>query len=329
MIPQRIPMHTFPPAPDAGGTQPAADRVVAAGPVLRLVVQGFNKMERILLEGTVRLSQRRMPRLELLAAQQHRQADVVMIDTRDEAAMAWARSVPGLDLKTVIWVDGTQAVPGHTLSRRPVQWPVLPMLLARALEEAGRSRAATAQPQVSGVAAAQAEGAPRPILVVDDSQAVRAHMRSILERLGYAVEVASSAHAALQLLGESRFAMVFMDVLMPELDGYEACKRIKAQQRTLGVVPIVMLTSRNSPFDRIRGKMSGCDGYLIKPAETQALHDVLLRFADKPGKPVAHAEVPPDSELPTVPAPFDSRPMPLASPSRTALNSPLLPRRWS
>ena len=312
---------------------PPQPRAVGDGSVLRLVVQGFDKMERSLLEGTVRLSQRRTPRLELLDASRHAEADVVMIDTRDEAAMAWARATSSLRHKPVIWVDGTQAGAGHTLAKRPIQWPILPMSLARALEAVATRPEPAAKPAAPADGAMPADVRPQaavaPILVVDDSLAVRAHMRSILERLGYTVEEAVSAQAALHAVAHGRYALVFMDVLMPELDGYEACKRIKAQQRTLGIVPIVMLTSRNSPFDRIRGKMSGCDGYLTKPADTAALQDVLLRFAGRPG--ARQAQVPSMTPSPpivaTAPVPLALQPAPPAPRSPPVLTNVLLSQR--
>lgn len=312
-------MQTAPPADQTLITPPLHSSGVAAdGSVLRLLVQGFNAMERSLLVSVVKLSQRRSPRLELLTPEKHGEADVMMIDTRDKSAMAWAHATVGLQKKPVIWVDGSLAGPGHMLAKRPIQWPNLPMLLSRALEQrsAGRPQAGESLPGSTSTTASVGHLEATPILVVDDSQAVRAHMRSILERLGYRVEEAASAHAALRILTQRSFAVVFMDVMMPELDGYEACKRIKAQQRTLGIVPIVMLTSRNSPFDRIRGKMSGCDGYLTKPAETAALHEVLRRFAGKPApRPGPAASRAVETHETTVPAPFDSRPAPAAKSS--------------
>ena len=65
-----------------------------------------------------------------------------------------------------------------------------------------------------------------------------------------------------------------MDVLMPGIDGFEACRRIKAKRAKL---PVVMLTSKSSPFDRVRGKMAGCDTYLTKPVDPAQLREVLAR----------------------------------------------------
>jgi twitching motility two-component system response regulator PilG len=67
-----------------------------------------------------------------------------------------------------------------------------------------------------------------------------------------------------------------MDVVMPGVDGYEGCREIKRLQRRQ-VLPVVMLTSKSSPFDRIRGRMAGCDAYLAKPVDDEELKHVLAR----------------------------------------------------
>lgn len=273
-------------------------------PVLKLAIKGLKPGERQLLEGLVKVSQRRTPRLEILEDARARSADVVMIDTRDAHAMSWARRHPWLVRRAVIWIDGTEAGPGHTVVRRPVQWPILPMLLARALEHGPGTVAAT----VSSPAALAAREGPAvglapahvpQILVVDDSLAVRAHLRSLLERRGYAVTDADCVEVALDSLGQRSFDGVLMDVLMPETDGYQGCHEIKARLRGAQAVPVIMLTSKSSPFDRIRGKMAGCDAYLTKPVDPQHLAEVLAQHV-RPA--AARAAVPPVRHAPEPPA---------------------------
>jgi len=248
-----------------------------AAPVLRLAVKGLRPIERQLLEGLVKVSQRRNPRLTILDDTLAREADVIVVDTRDAAAVAWAHQRPWLARRAVIWIDGTEAVPGHTLLRRPVQWPILPMVLARALEGGpGTAGSAPPVPIDAGAAPAAAAHAAR-ILVVDDSLAVRAHLRSLLEPRGYQVTEADSVQAAMARVKDARFDCVLMDVLMPQIDGYEGCHQIKATLRGADAVPVVMLTSKGSPFDRIRGKMAGCDAYLTKPVDPQHLGEVLAQ----------------------------------------------------
>ena len=254
-----------------------------AAPVFKLVVKGLRQMERQLLEGTVRVSQRRSPRLTILDDTQATTADVVMIDTCDAEAMEWAHRQPWLRRKAVIWIDATIVPQGHLVARRPVQWPILPMLLARALENGPRNAPSATVVAAAGRPAAQTPapaGVPRaalPILIVDDSLAVRAYLRSQLEARGLAVVEAPDVRAALELVSQKSFDCVLMDVLMPGVDGYEGCRQIKAKLRGASTLPVVMLTSKSSPFDRIRGMMAGCDAYLTKPVDPKQLSEVLAQ----------------------------------------------------
>ncbi|MDP3760585.1 MAG: response regulator [Ramlibacter sp.] len=289
----------------APAAAPAATVTAPAAPALKLFVKGLKPMERQLLEGLVKVSQRRTPRLELMDDARARAADVVVIDTRDAHAMHWARRHPWLARRAVIWIDGTEASPGHTLLRRPVQWPILPMVLARALES-GPGTVAAAPPSAPGALTSQAPDASLPahapqVLVVDDSLAVRAQLRSLLERRGYTVTDADCVEVALDTLAQRSFDCVLMDVLMPDTDGYEGCHEIKARLRGAQAVPVIMLTSKSSPFDRIRGKMAGCDAYLTKPVDAQHLAEVLaqhVRAAPQRRVVPAPAAAPPEAPPP-------------------------------
>lgn len=255
-----------------------APRAVAKpGPSLKLVVKGLKPTERQLLEGLVRVSQRRTPRLEILPGNLATDADVIVVDTRDADAMGWAQRHAWIENRAVIWIDGSEARAGHTLLRRPVQWPILPMVLARALESGPGTHAATPPlPEAARSPASQSAHAPQ-ILVVADSLAVRAQLRSLLEPRGFTVTDADCVEAALAAVAQRAFDCVLMDALMPEVDGYEGCRQIKSRLRGANAVPVVMLTSKGSPFDRIRGKMAGCDAYLTKPVDAQRLAQVLAQ----------------------------------------------------
>lgn len=300
-VPTQVPAKNATPASaDLAGTRQSATAATAASaaateasevPALRLVVRGFSAVERSLLDGTVKLSQRRTPRLQLLADSEVDEADVVMINALDARAMEWAQRQPSLAGKAVIWVDGRHAAPGHTLAKRPVQWPILPILLARALEQGPGTQARNAAPAAvesaavsatASVEAVLAAGSPRPVLIVDDSLAVRAHLRSQLEARGYQVSEAENVEAAMLAISGTAFACVLMDVLMPGVDGYEGCKQIKAKLRGAAKLPVIMLTSKSSPFDRIRGKMAGCDAYLTKPVESKQLQETLAQYMPQP-----------------------------------------------
>lgn len=272
-------MERTSPSPSAAMAEvtSSARKQEAAGPALKLLVRGLERDERQLLDGLVRVSLRRSPRLEILEEHDAERADVVLIGANDSTAVTWAKQQPWIENKAVIWVGGRGPVPaGHTIIRRPVQWSILPILLARALEN-GPSAPSVVQAAAQDTAHSTFLGrfSDRPILVVDDSLAVRNHLRSLLEAGGFAVSEADSVTSALRILSHERMDCVLMDVLMPGLDGYEGCRQIKSMLRGSHAVPVVMLTSKSSPFDRIRGKMAGCDAYLTKPIDPQHLGDVL------------------------------------------------------
>jgi two-component system cell cycle response regulator len=150
--------------------------------------------------------------------------------------------------------------------------------------------ASTATPARNAGAGATAEsafvagkaGEPQPLtaLVVDDSLTVREQMRQALQRLGIACDLADSAEAAMRLLEHHSYNLAFLDVVMPGTDGYELCRKIK-QNTYMRLMPVLMLTSRSSPFDRARGALSGCDSYLIKPITwdtfSQAVDKALMK----------------------------------------------------
>lgn len=252
--------------------QPAT--MPAAAPDVRIAVRGLPERERHLLAGLVRLSERdtrhRALRLAVLPDLEAQQADVVLVDAADPASLVWARQQPWLADKAVIWIDAQHAPAGHIATRRPVQWPVLPLLLSRAMDNKPRM---AAPPQ----AAPQVRNRRPRLLVVDDSTIARTQVRSLLSLQGCDAVEAENVSDGLAKLAAERFDAVLMDVVMPGEDGYDGCRKVKAQTRAAGGVPVVMLTSKSSPFDRIRGKMAGCDAYLAKPVDVQQLAQVLAQ----------------------------------------------------
>ena len=109
------------------------------------------------------------------------------------------------------------------------------------------------------------------VLVVDDDPDVREAVETALELEGHRVTTATDGLAALQRLAQSEFDAVVLDVLMPNLDGFEVCRRLRAAgNRT----PVLILTARDSEEDTIRGLDLGADDYLVKPF---ALGELLAR----------------------------------------------------
>ena len=115
------------------------------------------------------------------------------------------------------------------------------------------------------------------VLVVDDNLTVREFMRSKLAPFNFNVDYAESGEQAVGLTGHRRYTCVFLDVVMPGIDGYQVCKLIKSK-KAQGKTQVVMLTSKGSPFDKIRGAMAGCDAYLTKPVDEEKLLETIVRF---------------------------------------------------
>ena len=101
-------------------------------------------------------------------------------------------------------------------------------------------------------------------LVVDDSLAVRRQMQLEFELLNDDLDLAENAEQALQAIQQKKYDVVFLDVVMPGMDGYTACKKIKKNYLNKNT-PVILLTSKSSSFDKIKGTLAGCDAYLVKP----------------------------------------------------------------
>ncbi len=108
------------------------------------------------------------------------------------------------------------------------------------------------------------------ILVVEDSPTQALKLKYILEKQEYAVRLATNGREGLEAIAQNRPSMVISDVLMPEMDGYEFCARIKADPE-LSTIPVILLTTLSDPQDIIRGLESGADNFLNKPYSEEAL----------------------------------------------------------
>lgn len=122
-------------------------------------------------------------------------------------------------------------------------------------------------------------------LVVDDSPTVRKSLVLELGSFNIQVDTAETGEQGLEMLEKNQYDIIFLDVVMPGADGYQVCKTIRRNQQTK-LTPVVMLTSKSSPFDKVRGSLAGCSAYLTKPVEYENFYQVLeeyLALAKDPG----------------------------------------------
>lgn len=108
------------------------------------------------------------------------------------------------------------------------------------------------------------------IMVIDDSSTIRRSAEIFLNQAGYQVVLADDGFDALAKINDHHPALVFCDILMPRLDGYQTCALIKKSAR-FRATPVLMLSSKDGLFDRARGAMVGASAYLTKPFTKDSL----------------------------------------------------------
>lgn len=278
-------------------------------------VLGFTDTEQTVLASVFGLSSRRVPKF-LRHSLADAPPDIFLVDANDPAAIKQlsyrneARKIP------VIMVGDSDGGTGWPVQPRPIRWMKLfqafdAAIAAPTAEIPARSAQtgapAMTTPSVTPVkepAIVQASAKPLPeiltrktvppagertavfqarspqadwVLVVDDNQTVREFMKSKLAAFNFNVDYAENGEQAVGFTGQKYYTCIFLDVVMPGIDGYQVCKLIKSN-KTAQKTAVVMLTSKDSPFDKIRGSMSGCDAYLTKPVDEEKLLETIVKF---------------------------------------------------
>jgi twitching motility two-component system response regulator PilG len=115
------------------------------------------------------------------------------------------------------------------------------------------------------------------VLVVDDSPTIRKIVEITLKREGYRVNTCDNAMKALASVADDPPDLVLLDVMLPVMDGYKVCSIIKKRHRDM---PVVMLSSKDGFFDKVRGKMVGSTHYITKPFEPRDLLAVVAKYTN-------------------------------------------------
>jgi len=138
--------------------------------------------------------------------------------------------------------------------------------------EGGQDGSSVAEP------AAPYEGVT--VMVIDDSKTIRRTAETLLGKAGCKVVTANDGFEALALIVAHEPDVIFVDVMMPRLDGYQTCALIKRNE-TFRDTPVVMLSSKDGLFDRARGRIVGSDQYLVKPFTRGELLAAIERHVGK------------------------------------------------
>jgi twitching motility two-component system response regulator PilG len=111
---------------------------------------------------------------------------------------------------------------------------------------------------------------PIKVLVIDDSNTIRKSAELFLRQAGFDVVLAEDGFDALAKINDHQPRVIFVDIMMPRLDGYQTCALVK-QNPALKSTPVIMLSSKDGVFDRARGRLAGSDRYLTKPFTKETL----------------------------------------------------------
>lgn len=116
------------------------------------------------------------------------------------------------------------------------------------------------------------------VMVIDDSNTIRRSAEIFLKQSGCQVILAEDGFDALAKISNLLPNLIFVDIMMPRLDGYQTCALIKRNPRYKSI-PVIMLSSKDGLFDRARGRMVGSDQYLTKPFTQESLLEAIVTYA--------------------------------------------------
>ncbi|HKL48522.1 MAG TPA: response regulator [Desulfuromonadales bacterium] len=120
----------------------------------------------------------------------------------------------------------------------------------------------------------------KKILVVEDEESLLKLESILLTSKGYEVQGVTNGQAALDAIAEEKPDLVLLDIMLPEMDGFEVCRRIKENPQTKDL-PVVMLTAKKSREDMARGQQVGADWYITKPFKSVNVIETIQRFLNK------------------------------------------------
>lgn len=248
---------------------------------------GFMEREQRVLKSVFAISMNRNPSFAPYVFRRDMPADVVLVAADNPQAMngwsAYRRIHQGQKAKPVIMLarEKPEGEVKYHLHRPVMVSRLLAMLEQVAIDEFGYA-------PVLAIQTKEEDGDSPPMvmsrssnnitaLVVDDSLPVRIQMKMALQGIASQVEFAETGEQALELLASNRYSIIFLDVILPGIDGYKVCRTIKKdpeKQQT----PVIMLTGNSSSTDRVKGKLAGCDAYLIKPVKQAVFREIIDRY---------------------------------------------------
>jgi two-component system cell cycle response regulator len=252
-----------------------------------LGILGLSRVERMTVTSVCSLTRSRPRGYSVLTAERSAEAHIMLVDADDGAArQSWEASPLRRKGKPALLISREF----DALRTQPYMLPRANFAarLVKILDQITIHEFKFLPELIVGDGATAMTNLPQPIaqtgshrqvaraLVIDDSMVVLTKMRTLLGLHAIETDIAHDAEHGMELMRLGRYDIVFLDIELPGIDGYAACRKMKTMQAD--APPIVMLTSRDSTFDKIRGVMAGCSRYLTKPIAADSLGKVLEEF---------------------------------------------------
>ena len=264
-----------------------------------VAILGFNEREQRMLQTVFSISSSRDPSFAPYVFSRQLPADIALVDADNPRAVngwhAYQRVHAHRDpIPLVMLARERPDEPNAYFLPRPIMatrllallesvaWddlgykPVLAIELEEDVDESTLTKLKRSQLDIGREQATPRNGGISA-LVVDDSLPVRIQLKMALEKVAQHVDFAETGEEAFKLLEGNKYNLIFLDVILPGIDGYELCKTIK-QDPSRRDTPVIMLTSNSSPGDRVKGKLAGCDTYLIKPVKGAVFEEVVREY---------------------------------------------------
>lgn len=207
--------------------------------------------------------------------------DILIVNTDDgDAVIQWRTlAVKPHPPVVVLYASAPPADPAQHYLLRPFGPAKLLAFLDKIAGGLSDSAQVWKKPTQSQAAMASTTVSARRALVVDDSPTVCKQLELELRNFNIQADVAETGERGLELLAQNTYDLIFLDVVLPGTDGYQVCKDIRKNPQTKQT-PVIMLTSKSSPFDRVRGSLAGCSSYLTKPVDFGAFRDAVGKYIE-------------------------------------------------
>lgn len=287
----------------AGSPRPAAPprpaaTSAAAKPQIRVAAFGLGHKFQRILEIVFRHARHNPYQFVLAASRGPGDYDLALVDMTAKGGPEVAKTLRRLpDTRPIVTVgrreDPTRPTDDLLLQRfalnllgvlnRVVEHHVL-----RPVQRGAAALARTAAAWTGRVDLERLLGRRPRALLVDESPAVRRQLSLALQEMGLDSEGVGNAREALDVIAVRRYELMFVEAVLPDASGLRLTRDIK-RDPALHAMPVIVLTRRSGPLDLLRGAMSGCDSYLVKPVTLQTLRDTVARCLRKSLAGTGHA----------------------------------------